>query len=249
MGSNNFKLISFTFFFAIIYLSHTQPCKTTASDGTVYDLSRLMAVEIGAYDDQKLWLYNISICHNSLKCDICQSAGYCQSGFLSGTKYEFCIGSFKSIVGRPGGTGVDVIYNEPQQGRIGTVKITCDPSGPLVARMKAISSSSLTGYEFLFDSVAACNSACGTATGCGSCTENGCLWCLDTSSCVNPTNVVCRNFIRHPEICPDPCKKFNSCGTCANGECAWCLGNNICVQLDVINKCDGGVVQDPKFCS
>jgi len=127
-------------------------CTVTAADGTRYDLTAIRAQgTISQIDNAGLWTYTISVCSNSIPCNNCPSAGYCQTG----DSYTYCVGTFRQIIGKPGGAGVELVYWEPE-GRLGRVDITCNPGGPLVSEKRVISPTEVTGYEFLFRSSAAC---------------------------------------------------------------------------------------------
>jgi len=155
-------IIILTIIFGSIYCQpDSVSCKITASDGYMYDLTPLMSQgQISQIDSDNMWTYTIAICQNTITCDICPKAGYCQTGTLGGTLYTYCIGSIEEdeITGMPGGKGAILEYDEPKsgpEGRIGKVFINCVP-GALVANKVVVSPKAVTDYKFTFDSSAAC---------------------------------------------------------------------------------------------
>jgi len=131
-------------------------CSVTAPDGSDYDLRELVLhPPLSAKDDIEFWSYTVSICQDALSCAGVDPAGYCQY-YVDYPVIQFCIGKFDSIQGLNNGEGVKLTYKEPQEGRTGTVTITCDPNGPVVGEITAISPPGLEGYEFNFKSRAAC---------------------------------------------------------------------------------------------
>jgi hypothetical protein len=134
----------------------TASCKVTAADGSAYDLRPLLLhPPLSGVDQWEFWKYTVSICQDSLSCAGVDPAGYCQNR-VDGSPFEFCIGKFDSIQGLNNGIGVKLTYKEPQEGRIGTITVTCDPNGPVVSGITAISPDNMEGYEFNFKSSAAC---------------------------------------------------------------------------------------------
>jgi len=134
----------------------TSTCKATAADGSAYDLrSLILHAPLWGVDEWNLWNYTVSICQDSLSCAGVDPAGYCQYR-ADGSPPDFCVGKFESIQGLNNGAGVKLTYKAPTEGRIGTVTITCDPNGPIVSGITAISPATLEGYEFNFKSSAAC---------------------------------------------------------------------------------------------
>lgn len=131
----------------------------TSKDGSSYDISILQTLgPLSGTDSENKWHYTVSICEDALtSCDICSEAGYCQKG--KGNEDQdvtFCIGKYVGITGYDQGRGVELLYNEPVVGRVGKVIIHCNPGGPIVSNITVVSPSSITGYEFHFDSSAAC---------------------------------------------------------------------------------------------
>jgi len=130
-------------------------CSVTSNDGSSYDiseLSRIGPIRASGQDDD--WTYSVSICNNMIPCNICSEAGYCQMG----KSLTYCVGTYNGqITGMPHGAGVELVYQEPVQGRMGRVFIYCYPNGPLVSDITAISPDKVTGYEFHFYSRAACS--------------------------------------------------------------------------------------------
>jgi len=134
----------------------TTSCKVTADDGSAYDLRQLVVhPPLWGADDIKEWNYTVSICQDTLSCYGVDPAGYCQFN-LDYPWIEFCVGKFESIQGLNNGAGVKLTYKDPTEGRIGTVTITCDPNGPVVSEITAISPDKIEDYEFNFKSSAAC---------------------------------------------------------------------------------------------
>jgi len=134
----------------------TTTCKATADDGSAYDLRQLVVhPPLWGADQWKEWNYTVSICQDTLSCFGVDPAGYCQFN-LDYPWIEFCVGKFDSIQGLNNGAGVKLTYKDPTEGRIGTVTITCDPNGPVVSGITAISPDKIEDYEFNFKSSAAC---------------------------------------------------------------------------------------------
>jgi len=134
----------------------TSTCKATAADGSAYDLrSLILHAPLWGLDEFNQWNYTVSICRDSLSCAGVDPAGYCQY-YPDFPEVEFCVGKFESIQGLNNGAGVKLTYKAPTEGRIGTVTITCDPTGPIVSGITAISPDTIDGYEFNFKSSAAC---------------------------------------------------------------------------------------------
>jgi len=132
------------------------PCKVTAADGSVYDLHPLVLhAPLWGVDKENEWNYTVTICQSTLSCAGVDPAGYCQY-YLDYPDIQFCVGSYDSIQGLNNGQGVKLSYSEPREGRTGTISITCDPDGPVVSEITAISPENLEGYEFNFKSSAAC---------------------------------------------------------------------------------------------
>jgi len=131
-------------------ITSPQSCKITASDGSAYDLSALQGSPISATDKENLWTYTVSVCSNQVLCKD-SPAGYCQTG-----PQIYSVGNFGQITGKPDGKGVDLMYWDTNNGRVGHVNITCNPGGPLVGDKVAISPSNILEYEFNFSSSAAC---------------------------------------------------------------------------------------------
>jgi len=132
-------------------------CTAVAPDGSTYNLYALVLhAPINGTDKDNHWKYQISVCQNSLSCGNIDPAGYCQY-YVNYEPFQFCIGSYDGIVGLNEGKGVQLVYKEPIEGRIGTVNIKCDPSGSLVSNVEAISPDKITDYVFSFSSSAACD--------------------------------------------------------------------------------------------
>lgn len=131
-------------------------CKVAAPDGSAYDLDSLVLLQpLTAVDAKKEWSYTVSICQNSLpQCASVNPAGYCQHHVSNDQVY--CIGVFDSIEGLNNGEGVKLTYKEDILGRKGTVNIGCDPNGPIVGNIEAISPLNKEDYQFNFKSNAAC---------------------------------------------------------------------------------------------
>ena len=86
-------------------------------------------------------------------------------------------------------------------------------------------------YVFQWQTQAACP-PCSFKTDCGSCTDNGCVWCNDNSTCSSEIGI-CNNFVSDHYYCPvDQCNKLTSCvdyTVKSFGECGWCLDQKTCV--------------------
>jgi len=231
-------------------LIDTQDCTANAPDGGSYDLRLLREEGIIFQRDLETgigWNFFISICQNLINnCSNCGNAGYCQNGTLLGRVHTYCVGTFVSIVGLSGGAGVNLTYFNPTEGRKGVVSIRCTPGAPLISNKRAITPSRIDGYQFFFDSSAACVSC--AHSNCNSCTTSGCAWCIDTNSCIS-ASTTCRNVIKNPASCPYACTSNTSCDTCTRNSCTWCIGTNSkCVRNDQQGVCTDGYIQDPNYC-
>jgi len=131
-------------------------CSATSVSGDKhYDLSDFIGLPpITASDDNGLWKYQVTVCQNEIdKCSVCDPAGYCQTN----TDFTYCVGTYNgNITGREDGSGVDLIYAEPTEGRVGKVSINCDPKAGLVSDITAISPPTKDGYTFTFNSYTGC---------------------------------------------------------------------------------------------
>jgi len=141
--------------YAACSLNSPGSCRITASDGSIYDLSALRSSPISAIDSAKIWTYTLSICGNQIKCKD-TNAGYCQTGNPGSGPQSYSVGNYGQITGKPEGKGVDLMYWDVIDGRVGHVNITCNPGGPLVSDTVAISPTNILEYEFKFSSSAAC---------------------------------------------------------------------------------------------
>jgi len=150
-------------FFLTLYVGWA--CKGISPDGNFYDLSPLLQQGIISATD-KDYKYSIKICENSVPCSSCTTTGYCQESIISNNNY--CIGTWDGkVTGQPGGSGVELLYDNGASGRVGRVFIKCDPNGPLVANPVAFSPTEITGYSFNFTSSAACGKKPPTCSGFG----------------------------------------------------------------------------------
>jgi len=130
-------------------------CKATSPDGSTYDLEALVLHEpITGVDQKNEWKYSVSVCQNLLQCGTSDKAGYCQEYTVF--PVHFTVGVFTNIEALDEGKGVKLTYSGGTEDRAGTVTVTCNPSGPLVSDIVAISPDTLKGYQFNFKSSAAC---------------------------------------------------------------------------------------------
>jgi hypothetical protein len=217
-------------------------CSTTTQTGLNYDLTDFIGIPpITASDDVGLWKYSVTVCDNDIdKCDICAPAGYCQT---SNAGHTFCVGNYHgNITGREDGSGVDLIYTEPTQGRVGKVSINCDPNAGLVSGITAISPPTKDGYSFTFRSY----TGCPTRPPCIATSADGSVYDLDELVLQPPltgtdddkkwkyTVSICQNQLH--------CGGVNETGYCQNSvpgsgwpEAEFCVGT-----YESISGIDGG---------
>jgi len=165
-------------FLSLSTLTLSCPC-TFTQEGRIFDLSPLNeAGVISGTDSNNIYTYQITICNNSVPqpCELSnglppfklycpEGVGYCQQGRIGGGLYGFCVGvtSFPQRTTVIPGKGLEIIYTEPfprvpgdGMARLGKVIINCNPGGPLISNIRAISPAVVDGYEFHFDSYTAC---------------------------------------------------------------------------------------------
>eukprot|EP01123_Difflugia_compressa_P009742 TRINITY_DN331_c0_g1_i1.p1 TRINITY_DN331_c0_g1~~TRINITY_DN331_c0_g1_i1.p1 ORF type:complete len:259 (-),score=40.00 TRINITY_DN331_c0_g1_i1:46-822(-) len=237
-----------------ILVASGQDCSTTAPDGSKYNLDALANFGyINGVDDKNEWNYTVKVCGDTIPCiqtndpNVCSSgAGYCQhSNTLSQT---YCVGLYiPPMVGLDNGAGVQLIYQSPRQGRMGVVTITCNPGGPLVSGVVAISPFVVSGYKFYFNSSAACPYRdCPGIHTCDECSSSeNCKWCLDSNTCVQSDNTQCSNWINNPSFCSSTCQ-YPSCDQCCDSGCFWCLGQKQCTIRTRV--CEGGAIHNSTYC-
>eukprot|EP01129_Flabellula_baltica_P000426 TRINITY_DN10440_c0_g1_i1.p1 TRINITY_DN10440_c0_g1~~TRINITY_DN10440_c0_g1_i1.p1 ORF type:complete len:233 (-),score=51.12 TRINITY_DN10440_c0_g1_i1:31-729(-) len=134
MSMSMMKLISVLFTMTLclstVY-SDTDCSNIVAPDGTVYDLGPLINKQMNQMDGNKYY-YWWTICGiSSNRCGSCPQPGFCQSwGTDPVNKPEgnACVGLFSDIVGMDEGAGVEIKYSGGDQGRLGNIFISCDPS-------------------------------------------------------------------------------------------------------------------------
>jgi len=209
----------YEFRFSSVVACATPPiCTTTSALGQKYDLRDFIGLSpITSSDDVGLWKYSVSICQNDIdECDVCAPAGYCQTS-TNGGPFTFCVGTYNgNITGRDDGSGVDLIYAETSQGRVGKVSINCDPKAGLVSGITAISPPTKDGYALSFTSY----TGCPTRPSCLATSADGSSYDLDELVILPPltgkdefnrwqyTLSVCQNILN--------CGGVNNTGYCQN---------------------------------
>jgi len=216
-----------------------------------YNITALVGKEVSLSDTFST--YKLRICQNNFpSCGACIGNTECCSGGLAGfcQSTDFwadCVGRFSQASGLTDTEGVTLLYEGGDWGMVGRITIYCDPTVEEIGNVRPENSNNYK--HFLASSKHACPIRSDDSGTCSICTRKGCLWCLETNTCVCPPTP-CQNFIKDPANCIFACR-YPSCGTCAetNG-CSWCLGGGSpdrCVASDNTDQC-GGVVKDPSYC-
>jgi len=110
-----------------------------------------------------------------------------------------------------------------------------------------------SSYQILMGFTAGNPQACNSLP-CSGCTQNGgCVWCLNTQSCISTAGIPqCPSWTRNPAFC-NACQQYKTCDSCANvaNNCSWCETNgqpSVCMRTQDDGNCTSAIT-NPIFCS